>query len=86
MYFMKNPLWFKAKRYGRGWYPVTWQGWAVTGIAIAAIVLNSVLIERYSRSADDVLISLLFTIVVIALLIGICFLTGEKPRWRWGGK
>ena len=22
-------LWFKAKKYGYGWYPATWQGWLV---------------------------------------------------------
>lgn len=26
----KNKLWFKAKNYGWGWYPVTWEGWTVT--------------------------------------------------------
>lgn len=24
-------LWFKAKRFGWGWVPVTWEGWALTG-------------------------------------------------------
>ena len=80
-------VWFKAKRYGWGWYPSTWEGWAITAIAIAAISINSVLIDRHSHSVSDTLIgSFVFTILVIGLLMAICFLTGEKPRWRWGGK
>jgi hypothetical protein len=27
--------WFKPKRYGYGATPVTWQGWAVTRMALA---------------------------------------------------
>jgi hypothetical protein len=25
-----------------------------------------------------------FTLVLSALLIGVCLKTGEPPRWRWG--
>ena len=82
-----RPLWFKAKRYGYGWYPATWQGWPVTLAAVAIIVVNAVFVDRHSHSVSDTLIgSAVPTIVVVALLILTCILTGEKPRWRWGGK
>lgn len=29
-------MWFRAKRYGWGWRPVTWQGWAVVAVWVAA--------------------------------------------------
>jgi hypothetical protein len=85
MFFMKKALWFKAKRYGYGWYPATWQGWAVLALALASITINSIMIDRRSHSVSDTLIgSVGFTILVVALLIIVCVLTGEKPKWRWG--
>ena len=30
-------LWFKAKTYGYGWYPVTWQGWLVILIYVLGV-------------------------------------------------
>jgi hypothetical protein len=26
-----------------------------------------------------------FVVVLAVLLIGVCWLTGEPPHWRWGG-
>ncbi len=39
----KRKLWFKRRRYGLGWTPVTWQGWTVVVVvvAIAALVVIS---------------------------------------------
>ena len=82
-----RPLWFKAKHYGWGWYPATWQGWLILVIAIGTIVIYGVLVDRQSHSVSDTLIgSCVFTVIVITLLICVCYLTGEKPKWRWGGK
>ena len=35
-----NPvsMWFRPKTIGWGWSPASWEGWAVTALAIAAIV------------------------------------------------
>jgi hypothetical protein len=27
---------------------------------------------------------IVFEIVMVAVLLTICFLKGERPRWRWG--
>lgn len=39
-YFRNNPkgYWFKAKLYGWGWTPVTWQGWCVI-LVYASLIL-----------------------------------------------
>ena len=82
-----RPLWFKAKRYGWGWYPCSWQGWVVLFFTVGIIAVNGAMVDRTSHSVSDTLIgSFLFAVVVITLLIAVCYLTGEKPRWRWGGK
>jgi Mn2+/Fe2+ NRAMP family transporter len=78
---MKNKkIWFKAKHYGWGWYPVTWQGWLITlgfiiFVACAAIVFltKGKLIEYFASLA-----------IAMVILMYICYKTGEKPRWRWG--
>jgi uncharacterized membrane protein YhaH (DUF805 family) len=74
----KKVYWFKAKHYGWGWYPVTWQGWLVLTVFV-------VIIGYRSTTMSNIIIVPEFIIYTVILLI-ICLLTGEKPRWRWGKK
>ena len=81
---MQN-LWFKAKNYGWGWVPVSWQGWVVTLLYVLGIVY--ILLER-DRDAilgnhawENLIINFIFLTLVFVL---IAYKTGEKPRWRWG--
>lgn len=77
--------WFKAKRYGWGWYPSTWQGWIVLLLWSAFLIVNFSLIDYNTYSANDALIKVIpQTIALTILLIAICWITGERPRWRWG--
>ncbi|HAU07432.1 MAG: hypothetical protein A2568_00530 [Candidatus Yanofskybacteria bacterium RIFOXYD1_FULL_44_17] len=85
---MKNKIiWFRAKTYGWGWYPSTWQGWLI-------IVAYLFFFIRISLGADKVLMAggnvfysvVLPEIVLTIVLIWICYKTGEKPGWRWGNK
>ena len=75
-------FWFRAKRYGWGWgLPATWQGWVVfiTWMAIV-ISVSGWLAER------SLPLFFLFIAVMSAVLIAICYVKGEPPRWRWGEK
>ncbi len=67
--------WFKRRRYGWGWYPVTWQGWASV-IVYVVIVLGT---HRLVPS-----LGLPVLVVATVLLIGVCARKGPSPRWRWG--
>ena len=79
--------WFRAKRYGWGWYPVTWQGWLVTAIFITLEYLNFLRIDAGSHSASDTMRPFLVETFLMALVfIYIGYKTGEPPRWRWGEK
>jgi len=72
--------WFRAKRYGWGWgLPLTWQGWTVLAVWFAAGIFGS----RYLLPRR-VGLHLIFVLVMILLLLGICYVKGEPPRWRWG--
>ncbi len=78
-----KPLWFKAKTYGWGWTPSTWQGWAVTG-AFVVVVAACALLLRPSFGSFGPIAFGLGLVGATAILIVICYKTGEKPGWRWG--
>lgn len=81
----RKRLWFKAKRYGWGWYPVTWQGFAVLVMYIFSLLAQSVFAENHTHSGSDFLQQLFPQIYILTVfLIIICYATGETPRWRWG--
>lgn len=75
--------WFPAKRYGWGWgLPRTWQGWIVMAVFLALVALGVFLFPP----ADDKASFILYTVFLVVLLTAVCYLKGEPPRWRWGGK
>ncbi len=77
-------LWFKAKHYGYGWYPASWEGWAVTGGFVVFLLLPQIAVPQ---NIDDRLFALLYfpyAAILTTLLLWICVKTGEKARWRWG--
>jgi hypothetical protein len=77
--------WFRARRYGYGWTPSAWQGWAVvavwialfTGLAIAAPVAAS-------GNARLLALTIVAGVAATLALVLVCWKTGEPPRWRWG--
>ena len=70
--------WFAMKRYGWGWTPCTWQGWL---ILFVWLVVFTIFILPVDATQWQFWVAL---IVWVAALIGVCYLKGEKPRWRWG--
>ena len=73
--------WFPAKRYGWGWgLPVTWEGWLVLAAFVALTAMAAWLF--LPSTAPGTFAACIA--VLVALLTGVCWLTGEPPRWRWG--
>jgi hypothetical protein len=75
--------WFPAKHYGWGWgLPRVWQGWVVMALFAILVVLGAfMLLPTYG--------SFVFTAYAACLclgLIAVCWIKGEPPSWRWGGK
>jgi hypothetical protein len=84
---MIHKLWFKAKRYGWGWTPCSWEGWLVLTLFIVFEYFDFMRLDRYSHSNSDTLRPFIIdTFIAIIVLIFICYKKGEKPKWRWGGK
>jgi len=91
-YLKDNPkhLWFKAKLYGWGWAPASWQGWLVILVYIGLIAILAFMREESipgnPDSGSNFLTFALPMIILTALLIFICYKKGEKPHWQWGPK
>lgn len=81
----KKNYWFKAKNYGWGWYPSTWQGWLITLIYLATSVRLMARLDSVSYPAKDMLMNYFLPLVFFTLsFIFLAYQTGEPPRWRWG--
>jgi uncharacterized membrane protein len=50
---MEKKLWFKAKRYGFGWTPCSWEGWTLIILFAAFQVWNFLRIDSTSHSNSD---------------------------------
>lgn len=75
--------WFPAKRYGWGWgLPSRWQGWIVL-VAYLTLVLGGIPFLRRSHGS---FVYAIYVAVLTVALVAICWLTGEPPRWRRGGR
>ncbi len=80
-------VWFKAKKYGWGWTPVTWQGWAVIAVYVIAILFEFFSFNIFTHSVPSIIINFLTSVFIFTVvLLVVCFATGEKPEWRWGDK
>lgn len=83
----QTKYWFKAKNYGWGWYPATWQGWSILLFYLFLVITNFRHVNSVTNSVNGSLLSIVpETFILTILLIIICHATGEKPEWRWGGK
>jgi hypothetical protein len=79
---LQRGYWFPAKPFGWGWgLPVAWQGWAVL-IAFVCLVIAAARIFPPRRSLTAY-IGCVAGLSIIMLIV--CWLKGEPPRWRWGG-
>ncbi|MFL6793705.1 MAG: hypothetical protein ACJ8D6_01460 [Sphingomicrobium sp.] len=75
-----NPEWFAPKRYGYGAsLPISWQGWAVMLVFIAAVGAIAFLFG----DRPVVLVALIVPLAVMLILITARTTRGGW-RWRWG--
>jgi hypothetical protein len=85
-YLKDNPegYWFKNKLYGYGWTPARPAGWITTLIYLVFLIgfcfyaQGSGLVEKSPAQ----FLSIVFG--ATALLIAICWRTGEPLKWQWG--
>ena len=74
------PYWFPTKRYGWGWgLPVCWQGWVVMIAYFVLLPLGAIIFPPVTQ----VFAFMIYVQVLTLVLVLICWLKGEPPRWRW---
>ena len=77
--------WFRAKTYGFGWTPVSWEGWVAIGLFAVFELWNFLRLDEYSHSVSDTLRPFVIESVLAAFVLAcISYWKGEPPRWRWG--
>lgn len=80
--------WFKRRRYGWGWIPVSWQGW-LTLVAFVGVVLWDAL-QLPSKPAQPSGGRIARFFIIFGLALAAFFLItvakGPAPHWRWGKK
>jgi len=77
----EKKIWFPAKRYGWGWRPPNcWQGWVTVLIWFSLVVAGAFVLGK------EIGWFIAYAIAMSGILCVICYIKGEKPRWRWGGK
>jgi len=73
-------IWFPAKRYGWGWgVPVAWQGWVV----LLLFAIGIVAVATHVSPAQSPVAFAACIVVLVAAHTIVCWLKGEKPKWRW---
>ena len=78
----------KRRRYGWGWIPVTWQGWAIIFLQVAIIFIAAMDLptKPIQPTADQLLRFFVLLGIAFANLLLIGLQVGPVPRWRWGKK
>lgn len=76
--------WFRAKRYGWGWTPASWQGWLVLGLYALAIAGAASVMAAAEPAGLAWLAGMLLAMLATLTLVIVCYRTGDPPRWRWG--
>lgn len=83
----KPKYWFKRRRYGFGWIPVTREGWFTVVGFLAVIVGAAVLLlptDTGELNQLQLVTFFLSFLSAISFMIGISYAKGPAPRWRWG--
>lgn len=78
--------WFKRRRYGWGWTPVTWQGWSVLGVFLVYAIGTSVLLSLTTTLTDLQFIFTYLTLLSLGLAVMLWLTMKHSPKgkWRWG--
>lgn len=82
---MKEKYWFRARKYGYGWSPSTWQGYLVVILYLGGNIYY--LLDSLPGAQSEVDIFFRFVpkvLIFSAMLIIITYLKGEPVAWQWG--
>lgn len=76
-----SPYWFKKKKYGYGWFPGNWKGWAALVAYLVIVTASATVLVNVARSGpkeDAMNIFILFVPISTALSAGFIYLCYKK--------
>ncbi len=92
---MNNKKWFKPKKYGYGFCPITWEGWLATFVFIGLIFVSAYINNFYSFDNKIIIEPTIkeslrfFLDVIIFSFLFISFFKNKvegELKWNWGNK
>lgn len=86
---MSNKYWFRPKKYGYGFTPISWEGWLMTLIFVVALLLFAYVNNLFSSEiSSGEVFKFLLNIIIISLVFSLVSKnkTKGKLKWRWGKK
>jgi hypothetical protein len=85
-YLKANPegYWFKRKLYGWGWTPARSEGWITLILYIVGVIYFAIKAEPVVSGTLPSLEDIAPIIILTVILLCVCYLKGEKPKWQWG--
>jgi hypothetical protein len=86
----EQQYWFKAKKFGWGWRPATWQAWCLVAFYVAIVISSAVVLLGGAKSDANKFVGIVaFALIFLSatcLLIGVSLLKGEAPKVGKGDK
>ena len=80
-----NEFWFKPRSFGFGATPVTWEGWAVVAIYLAAVAGIVLMVKLRGGVSGDLTLALgCLAIATVAMILLSWVKTDGAWVWSWG--
>jgi hypothetical protein len=76
----ERKIWFKAKRYGIGWNPGTWQSWLITALFVLIVYVE------FYRLGLSLVVRFILLFILIAAYLTIVVKTGEEAGGDGDGR
>lgn len=83
-----NKYWFKPKKFGWGFVPISWEGWCLTLMLVILLSISTYTNNIKNGFDLDGKNGLRFILDVVIITIIFSFIsipkTKGKVKWRWG--
>ena len=82
-----NKYWFKPKRFGWGFTPISWEGWIATAIVVIILLFIAYTNNFYTENITnkDITFFILELAIIIYFIIKIFKpRTQGEVKWNWG--
>ncbi|HEX6539238.1 MAG TPA: ABC transporter ATP-binding protein [Candidatus Dormibacteraeota bacterium] len=78
---MSGDPWFVRRQLGLGWRPATWQGWMITAIAVAVVVVTLVLFRIHKSP-----IGIVVVVAILGVYAAIAAMMSRRPALAAAGQ